>query len=77
MCTSDQLELYMHQAKSSDYLLTEKEAAEYLNLAAHTLCMWRCTQRIAVPHIRMGRSVRYRKADLEKWLESQTVCAAA
>lgn len=56
-------------------LLTDKEAAAYLNLSASTLAVWRCTKRQELPFIKLGRAVRYRQADLDKWLESQTVGA--
>lgn len=56
-------------------LLTDKEAAAYLNLSTSTLGVWRCTKRQEIPFVKLGRAVRYRKADLDKWLESQTIGA--
>jgi excisionase family DNA binding protein len=65
----------MH-SESSTKLLTRRQAAEYLGLKPQTLGAWTCTGRYALPFIRVGRAVRYRMGDLEKWLASRTVGAA-
>jgi excisionase family DNA binding protein len=54
-------------------LLTRREVAEYLGLKPQTLAAWAVTGRYGLPMIRVGRSVRYRLADLEKWLSARTV----
>jgi excisionase family DNA binding protein len=59
--------------KHTDKLLTPIEAAEFLNVKPQTLAVWRCNARYALPFVRVGNLVRYRLADLEKWLESRTV----
>jgi len=48
-----------------------EEAAEYLGCAANTLKVW--TSRRRVPFVRVGRLVRFRKCDLDKWLEENLV----
>jgi excisionase family DNA binding protein len=53
--------------------LGNKDAAEYLGLQEQTLNVWRCTQRYPLPFIRVGRKIRYRIADLDRFLESRTV----
>ena len=53
-------------------LLNEKEAAQYLDLAEGTLPVWRSTGRYQIPFIKIGANVRYRKSDLDAWLESRT-----
>jgi len=53
-------------------LLDEKQAAAILKVNPGTLSVWRCTGRYAIPFIKVGRSVRYRLADLNAWLESRT-----
>ena len=58
-------------------LLTPNQAAEYLGLKPQTLATWRCNARYGLPFIRIGRSVKYRLADVENWLKSRTVGAAA
>lgn len=54
-------------------LLTREEAAEYLGLKPQTLAKWACRGRYGVPFIRLGGLVRYRRSDLDAWLESRTV----
>ncbi len=53
-------------------LLGEKDAAQYLGIATGTLSVWRSTGRYKIPFIKVGRRVRYRRSDLETWLESRT-----
>ena len=58
----------------SDLLNTE-QAATYLGVTSRTLEVWRCTKRHAIPYIKVGRLVKYRKAELDHWLAQQTVGA--
>ena len=58
-------------------ILTEDEAAELIGVRPQTLALWRSTQRYGLPYVKVGRLVRYRRADLEKWLESRLVAAGA
>jgi len=53
-------------------LLDEKAAAAFLQLAPGTLSVWRSTGRYGIPFVKVGRRVRYRRADLENWLERRT-----
>lgn len=55
-----------------DKLLTRKEAAEYLGLSEGTLAVWKVTKRYPLPVIKVGRLVRYREADLIKFLDDMT-----
>lgn len=50
-------------------LLTPKEAAAYLQVTVGTLAVWRTTQRYPLAYIKVGRSVRYREADVLAFLE--------
>lgn len=50
-------------------LLTRKEAAEYLGVADRTLAIWKCTGRYDLPYVKIGRLVKYKKADLDKFIE--------
>jgi excisionase family DNA binding protein len=54
-------------------LLTTEQAAAYLGVTMRTLEVWRCTKRQAIPYIKVGRLVKYRKKDLDTWLVGQTV----
>lgn len=53
-------------------LLTREQAAEYLGVKPQTLAVWATTHRYDLPMIRVGSRVRYRRADLDKWLESRS-----
>jgi len=54
-------------------LLTREEAAEYLGLAVQTLAAWASTRRYSLRYVKVGRNVRYRKSDLDRFLEARTV----
>jgi excisionase family DNA binding protein len=56
-------------------LLTREQAAAYLGVRPQTLAVWASAGRYNLPMVRVGRSVRYRVADLEKWLSARTVGA--
>lgn len=58
-------------------LLSRREAAEYLGVKPQTLAAWHITGKYGLPLVKVGRSVRYRMADLERWLAARTVDAAA
>ena len=58
-------------------LLTRREAAEYLGVKPQTLASWAVRGRYGLPLVKVGRSVRYRVADLETWLSARTVGAVA
>ena len=53
-------------------LLDEQAAAALLTVAPGTLGVWRSTGRYNLPFIKIGRNVRYRRADLIAWLEKRT-----
>jgi len=58
-------------------LFTVEQAAEYLTLSKSTLDIWRITGGRGLPFVKLGRAVRYRKSDLDKYLTFQTVGLAA
>jgi excisionase family DNA binding protein len=53
-------------------LLTPEQAAEFTGLALDTLAQWR-SQRKGPPYIKLGRAVRYRADDLEKYFAAHTI----
>ena len=53
-------------------LLDEQAAAALLTVAPGTLGVWRSTGRYNLPFLKVGRAVRYRRADLLAWLEKRT-----
>jgi excisionase family DNA binding protein len=54
-------------------LLDTDLAAAYLGIKGGTLAIWRCTGRYGLPFVRVGRRVKYRRADLDRFLDSRTV----
>jgi excisionase family DNA binding protein len=58
---------------NKDRLLSSKEAAEFLNVGRNTLDIWRCTKRHALPYVKVGRLVKYRMADIEKFLAESVI----
>lgn len=50
-------------------LLTRKEASKYLGVAVGTLAVWACNKRYNLPMVKVGHLVRYRKSDLDAFLE--------
>lgn len=53
--------------------LTEKETAAVLNMQPNTLAIWRSQGRKDLKYCRFGRSIRYRKVDILKFIEACTV----
>ena len=58
-------------------LVSPTDAAAMLGVTVATLAIWRCTRRYPLPYVKVGRSVKYRAADLEEFILSRTVGAAA
>lgn len=50
--------------------LTPKQAAELLNLPEATLSVWRSTNRVVLPFFKLGHHVRYRRADIERFISA-------
>ena len=58
-----------------DPLLSVEQAAQYLQVQRGTLEVWRSTKRYPLPYVKVGRNVRYRQSDLDKFLQLRTVSA--
>ncbi|WP_078350666.1 helix-turn-helix domain-containing protein [Mucilaginibacter pedocola] len=54
-------------------LLNRKEAARYINFSPGTLAVWDCTKRYELHPIKIGKSVRYRRSDLDRFLEQSLI----
>lgn len=54
-------------------LLTREQAADYIGVKPQTLALWACTGRYELPFIKVGRSVRYKRVDLDAFMESRRV----
>lgn len=51
-------------------LLTRRQAAAYLGVTEHTLAVWKCTKRYDLPCVKIGRLVKYRKSDLDAFIQN-------
>ncbi len=54
-------------------LMSRKEAAKYLGVSPSTLANWASKKRFVLPYFRVGRAVRYRKSDLDAFIQSGAV----
>jgi excisionase family DNA binding protein len=51
-------------------LLNQKEAAKYLGTTVDSLNSLRYLGRNKIPYLRWGNRIKYRKSDLDAWIES-------
>lgn len=58
-------------------LLTPNDAASELQVSTGTLQVWRSTGRHKLPFVKVGGCVRYRRSDIEAWLDQRTQTAGA
>jgi excisionase family DNA binding protein len=56
-------------------LLTRREAAAYLGVTPETLAVWHCTRRYPIPVVKIGKLAKYRKSDLDAFIESRVIGA--
>lgn len=53
-------------------LLDPDQVAAILGVSVSTLSIWRCTGRYNLPYVKTGSRVRYRRADVEVFIERRT-----
>jgi excisionase family DNA binding protein len=58
-------------------LLSPAETAKLLGVSVETLAVWRCKKRYNLAYVKVGRSVKYREADVQKFIESRLQGASA
>jgi predicted DNA-binding transcriptional regulator AlpA len=51
-------------------LLSAQDLADFLDLPIATIYAWRC-RRQGPPGFRIGRHLRYRRSDIEQWINHQ------
>ncbi len=56
---------------SPPLLLTARQAAQVLAISPRKV--WSLTASGEVPHVRIGRSVRYSTADLQRWIDERRI----
>jgi excisionase family DNA binding protein len=61
------------QAKSrpDNGLLDYEGASRLLDTPVGTLQVWICTKRYSLPYYKIGRKVRFKKSELEAWLQTR------
>lgn len=52
----------------ASYCLNEKEVASIIGVQHKTLTTWRHTKRVEIPFVKIGRSVKYRVADIRAFV---------
>ncbi|MGB6736309.1 MAG: helix-turn-helix domain-containing protein [Candidatus Sulfotelmatobacter sp.] len=58
---------------STDELLSPLEASALLGIKAQTLAIWRCKKRYSLKYIKVGATVKYRRRDIDQFLDERTV----
>ena len=53
-------------------LLNERQTSDWLGIPATTLQVWRCTGRVALPYVKLGGHVRYRRSAIEAFIAQNT-----
>jgi excisionase family DNA binding protein len=53
---------------NKDKLLTRKEASKFLGVKENTLAVWATNKRYNLPFYKVGRLVKYKISDLEKFI---------
>ena len=57
------------ESNTADRLLTAEEIADYLGYSVRTI--YDKVQRDQIPHIRLGRTVRFRRAQIDAWIAGE------
>jgi predicted DNA-binding transcriptional regulator AlpA len=55
-----------------DDLLTPRKVAQMLGISSRTLAVWRCEKRYNLQYIKIGACVRYRQADVLRFIDQGT-----
>lgn len=63
--------MQMQNQQKATPLLSRREAAEFLGIRESTLAVWHATNRYPLPVIKVGRLARYRRDDLEHFLDQR------
>lgn len=61
-----------NNANTEHSLLTPGQTAEQLNVPVSTLSRWR-SERRELPYVTVGRLIRYRQVDIDRWIDDNTI----
>jgi len=56
-------------------LMTREQVAKRLGIAVQTLAKWACQGKGGLPFVKLGRAVRYRPADVERFVAANVTGA--
>ena len=59
----------MEIINKQEALINRQQAAAMLGCKATTLAIWKCTNRHALPYIKIGKNIRYRVSDIKDFIE--------
>lgn len=59
------------KASQGTELLTRREAAAFLGVLEQTLAVWACTKRYNLPVVKVGSLCKYRRSDLERFVNGE------
>lgn len=57
--------------EADSIFLTRRQAAEYLGISPSTLAVWGCTKRYNLFYVKIKSHAKYRKSDLDAFIESR------
>lgn len=60
-----------HPQAGAAALMTPAELADYVSIPVGTLYQWR-SRKVGPKGIRVGRHLRYRRSDVDSWLDNRT-----
>ena len=55
----------------TEVLMTPIEVSKLLRVPLSTLAVWRCTQRVSLPFVKVGHAVRYVRADIDRMIQGR------
>ena len=58
---------------SDEALMNVNEFSKYSGFSVHTIYEWISEKRLPLPLYRFGRSVRFKKSDINAWIESHRI----
>ena len=63
-----EIEKKLHHSNLENPFLNKQQACHYLGISNNTLDSW---IKRGLPHIRVGKTIRFDKAEINRWLQNQ------
>ena len=67
--------MFNNEPQEMEAFLTTEEVLSYLKITPRTI--YRLIRTGELPAVRIGRQWRFRRADLDRWLERQRACSTS